>query len=160
MIGIQLLCVGSLKESWMRDGCGEYLKRISLWSRAGVTELEECRLPQNPSGSQIEDCVRKEGERILAKLSGNTRIIALCIEGKEMSSEALAGYLEKAAVDGSANAAFVIGGSWGLSEAVKGRADLRLSMSPMTFPHQLARLMICEQIYRALSISANTKYHK
>lgn len=144
----------------MREGCAEYIKRMGLWSKAAVTEIEEFRLPKEPSPAQIADGLEREGARILERLPKNARVAALCIEGKQMSSESLAAYLEDAGNGGSGTIAFIIGGSHGLSPGVKARADLRLSMSPMTFPHQLARVMLCEQIYRALSIRAGAKYHK
>lgn len=144
----------------MRAGCEEYLKRMGLWSRACVTEIEEARLPKLPSPAQIAGALEKEGQHILEKLPKNSRVVALCIEGKRMSSQELAASIARWAEQGTGEAAFIIGGSYGLSEAVKKRADLRLSMSPMTFPHQLARLMLCEQLYRAMSILGGAKYHK
>ena len=160
MIGIQVVAVGKIKEQWMRDGCAEYCKRMGLWSSVRIDEIEEHRLPAEPSPAQIAACIEKEGERILQKIAKGSRVVALCVEGKPIPSETLSGYLQKAAVDGADTACFVIGGSHGLSEAIKQRADLRLSISPMTFPHQLARVIVCEQVYRALSIAAGTKYHK
>lgn len=160
MIHLQILAVGTLKERWMREGCAEYLKRIGLWSKISVTELEEFRLPKEPSAAQIALGIEREGGRILERLPKNSRVAALCIEGKQMGSDELARYFEKCAGDGAGTISFIIGGSHGLSQPVKNRADLQLSMSRMTFPHQLARLMLCEQIYRALSITAGAKYHK
>lgn len=160
MISVQIVAVGKIKDAWMREGCAEYLKRLGLWSSASVIEVDEYRLAEHPSPAQIKECIEREGERILAKLPKGALVVALCIEGKEMSSEKLAQWLEKSAVDGASNVTFVIGGSYGLAEAVKNTARLRLSMSPMTFPHQLARVLLLEQIYRAMSINANTKYHK
>lgn len=160
MIRLEIFAVGNLKEPWMRAGCEEYLKRMGLWSRACVTEIEEARLPKLPSPAQIAGALEKEGQHILEKLPKNSRVVALCIEGKRMSSQELAASIARWAEQGTGEAAFIIGGSYGLSEAVKKRADLRLSMSPMTFPHQLARLMLCEQLYRAMSILGGAKYHK
>lgn len=160
MISVQIIAVGKIKDAWMREGCAEYLKRIGLWSTASVLEIDEHRLGEHPSGAQISDCIEKEGDRILAKIPKGAMVIALCIEGKLLSSEQLARHLEKSAVDGVSTVVFVIGGSYGLSERVKALSSLRLSMSPMTFPHQLARVLLLEQVYRALSINANTKYHK
>lgn len=160
MIRLEIFAVGNLKEPWMRAGCEEYLKRMGLWSRACVTEIEEARLPKSPSPAQIAGALEKEGQHILEKLPKNSRVVALCIEGKLMSSQELAASIARWAEQGTGEAAFIIGGSYGLSEAVKKRADLRLSMSPMTFPHQLARLMLCEQLYRAMSILGGAKYHK
>ncbi|MCQ4896848.1 23S rRNA (pseudouridine(1915)-N(3))-methyltransferase RlmH [Anaerotruncus sp. DFI.9.16] len=160
MIAVQVIAVGRLKEAWMRDGCAEYVKRLRLWSRASVVEVDEYRLGENPSPAQIRVCVEKEGERILEKIPKGARVVAMCIEGKTLSSEGLADYLALAAASGAGSLAFVIGGSHGLSDAVKDAASLRLSMSPMTFPHQLARVLLLEQLYRAFSINANAKYHK
>ena len=148
---ISLLCVGKLKEAYWRDACAEYGKRLSAFCRLTVTEVEEERLPENPSAAQIARAVQEEGRRLLAKVPAGAAVIAWCIEGKE---------LDKLAVDGVNAAALVIGGSWGLSDDVKKAARLRLSMSPMTFPHQLARVMVLEQLYRAMQISQGGKYHK
>ena len=160
MISVDIVAVGKLKETWMREGCAEYLKRMRLWGSVSITEVEEFRLPDDPSPAQIAACIEKEGERILQKLPKGAALVAMCIEGRQLSSEGLAQFFEKTANSGTSPAAFVIGGSYGLSEAVKQRAALRLSMSPMTFPHQLARVMLCEQVYRAFSINAHAKYHK
>ena len=160
MIRLEIFAVGNLKESWLRAGCEEYLKRMGLWSRVCVTELEEARLPKDPSPAQITAALEKEGQHILEKLPKNSKVVALCIEGKLLSSQELAASFGRWAEQGTGEAVFIIGGSYGLSEAVKKRDDLRLSMSPMTFPHQLARLMLCEQLYRALSILGGAKYHK
>lgn len=160
MIAIQILAVGKIKDKWMREGCAEYQKRMGLWSKCTVTEIEEYRLPNNPSAAQIEECIEKEGERLAEKIPKGAHIIALCIEGKLLSSEELSDHLQEAAIAGSGAAVFVIGGSYGLSKEIKKRAALCLSMSRMTFPHQLARVLLSEQIYRALSIAANAKYHK
>lgn len=160
MLAVNIVCVGNLKETYWRDACGEYAKRLGAFCKFGVTELPESRLPKSYSEGDIAKVVETEGARILEKIPSGSFVIAMCIEGKELSSPALAAQLEKIAVNGRSRVDFVIGGSYGLSEAVKARADLRLSMSPMTFPHQLARVMLCEQIYRAFSINADTKYHK
>lgn len=160
MTAVQVVAVGKLKEAWMRDGCAEYVKRLGLWSRASVVEVDEYRLGENPSPAQVRACVEKEGERILGKIPKGARVVAMCIEGKTLSSEGLADYIARAAASGAGSLVFVIGGSYGLSDAVKDAASLRLSLSPMTFPHQLARVLLLEQLYRAFSINANAKYHK
>ena len=160
MIGLTVLAVGKLKEPWLREGCGEYLKRLRLWSRSQVVEVEEYRLPENPSAAQIAACLEKEGERLLERVPKGAAVVALCIEGRQMPSEQLSQWIQRAASAGRGELCFVIGGSYGLSPAVKQAADLRLSISPMTFPHQLARVMLLEQLYRALSIAAHGKYHK
>lgn len=155
-----MLCIGKLKEAYLRDACAEYGKRLGAFCRLRVIELEEARVPENPSAAQIEAALRDEGRRILVKIPPGAVSIALCIEGREFSSPDFSRFLEKVAVDGAGDVALVIGGSWGLSEEVKAAARLRLSMSSMTFPHQLARVMLLEQLYRAFQISAGGKYHK
>ena len=159
MLTVRILCVGKCKEKYWREACAEYGKRLSAFCRFEVLEVDEERLPERPSKAQIESGLEQEGKRLLQK-AGSTPIVALCIEGKELSSPQLAQYVERAAVNGASSLAFVIGGSWGLWEEVKRKAVLRLSMSPMTFPHQLARVMLCEQIYRAFQIAHSGKYHK
>ena len=125
-----------------------------------IIELPEQRLPQSPSQGEIEQALDKEAALIEAKIPQGAAVVALCVEGKAMSSEQLADYLGKLAVSGTSRLCLLIGGSCGLSERVKQRAALRLSMSPMTFPHHLARVMVLEQLYRALNIAAGGKYHK
>ena len=159
MLTVRILCVGKCKEKYWREACAEYGKRLSAFCRFEVLEVDEERLPERPSKAQIENGLEQEGKRLLQK-AGSTPIVALCIEGKELSSPQLAQYMERAAVNGASSLAFVIGGSWGLWEEVKRKGELRLSMSPMTFPHQLARVMLCEQIYRAFQIAHSGKYHK
>ncbi len=159
MLSIQILCIGKLKEKYWKEACAEYAKRLSGFCRFSIVELEESRVPENPSQAQIDHALKEEGARILAK-TGSAALIALCIEGREMSSPALSKELQLAAVNGISKLAFAIGGSWGLSGDVKRAAKYKLSMSPMTFPHQLARVMLCEQIYRAFQIANDGKYHK
>lgn len=159
MYKVTLLCVGKLKEAYWRDACSEYAKRLSAFCRFSMVELPEHRLPDRPSQAQISTALEEEGRRILAA-AGTASLAALCVEGTELSSAELAGYLEKTAVHGTGSLAFAIGSSFGLADSVKLAAGLRLSMSVMTFPHQLARVMLCEQIYRAFQINANGKYHK
>lgn len=160
MYKITILCVGSLKEAYWREACAEYQKRLRPFCRFTVTEVSEERLPDKASPAQIQAVVQAEGEKLLSKLDPASLPIALCIEGKEQSSEQLAASIERLAVGGEGDITFLIGGSWGLSDAVKVRARVRLSMSPMTFPHQLARVMLCEQIYRAMQILSGGQYHK
>lgn len=160
MMTVQIVCVGKLKEAYWRDACNEYAKRLSAFCKFRIVECDEAKVPENASPAQIEDALRQEGERILSHIPGGGRLIALCIEGRPQSSEALAAHIGSLGVSGVSHVSFVIGGSWGLSPAVKKRSDLRLSMSPMTFPHQLARVMLCEQIYRAFQIHTGGKYHK
>ena len=157
---VTILCVGKLKESYWREAAAEYQKRLGAFCKVGVVEVEEARIPSNPSQAQIDAALVAEGERLLAKIPGDSLAAALCIEGKEQTSEELARWLGKAAVDGKSNIVFLIGGSFGLSPQVNQRADCRISMSRMTFPHQLARVMLLEQIYRGYQIQNGGKYHK
>ncbi len=160
MYKVTILCVGSLKESYWRDACKEYQKRLQPFCRFQIIEVAEERVPDKASAAQLRAVIDAEGERLLAKLDTASYPIALCIEGKELSSEQLAADIERLAVGGDGNITFIIGGSWGLSDAVKSRARTKLSMSPMTFPHQLARVMLCEQLYRAMQILGGGQYHK
>lgn len=160
MLNITLLCVGKLKERYWREACDEYEKRLGAFCKFRLVEVAEERAPDNPSTAQISAVVEAEGARLLTQIPKDSAVIALCIEGKEMDSPALAEYIERVALDGTSHITLLIGGSWGLSEAVKQRARLRFSMSPLTFPHQLARVMLMEQLYRSFQINKNTKYHK
>lgn len=158
MIAVTLYCVGNLKEKYWREACGEYEKRLGRFCRFSCVELEEYRLPADPSPAQIEQGLAEEGRRILSRISPKETVAALCIEGKKLTSPQLARLLEEQAMEGPL--ALVIGGSYGLSPQVKERARLRLSMSDMTFPHQLARVMLLEQLYRGFMIQSGGKYHK
>ena len=156
---IQILALGKCKEGYLREACREYEKRLSRYCRLQITELEPAVLSQNPSEKEIAVALEKEGEELLKRAKGYC--IAMCIEGKQLTSPGLAEKLEQAAQGGDSGAVtFLIGSSYGLAPAVKQRAQLRLSMSAMTFPHQLARVMLLEQIYRGYQILAGTKYHK
>ena len=160
MIRVGIICIGKLKERYLRDACAEYIKRMSRWADASVTEIAEERLPEEPSALQIENALSKEGKRILSAVPKGAQCFAMCIEGTQYSSSGFAAEIEKAAVSGCGNIVFIIGSSFGLSDEVKGFCQKRLSMSEMTFPHQLARVMLCEQIYRAFQINSGGKYHK
>ncbi len=160
MYKISVLCVGGLKEKYWREACAEYQKRLRPFCRFSVTEVAEERMPDHPSEAQLNAAIDAEGERLLQKLPISSFPIALCIEGEEFSSEKLAASIERLAVGGDGELTFLIGGSWGLSQAVKNRARLKFSMSPLTFPHQLARVMLYEQLYRAMQILHGGKYHK
>jgi len=157
---VTVLCVGKLKEGYFRDACAEYLKRLGGFAKVQVIELDEERLPDAPSPAQIEAALAAEGKRMLEKVPHGAALVALCIEGREQSSEALAATLSRWAVEGTSQVAFAIGSSFGLSPDVKAAAKLKLSMSPMTFPHGLARVMLLEQLYRAFQIESGGKYHK
>lgn len=160
MIKITVLCVGKLKESWWREACTEYAKRMSRSADFSIIEVDEERLPEGASDAQITQVLNKEGKRLLEKVPAGAKIAAMCIEGKQYTSVELAGLIDRMAVDGSGNLVFIIGGSWGLSDEVKNAASLKLSMSKLTFPHQLARVMLCEQLYRVFQINSGGKYHK
>lgn len=157
-MNVTILCVGKLKEKYWADACAEYAKRLSAFCSFRIVELPESRLPDSPSAAQIDAALAEEGNKILSCANGS--LIPLCIEGKEMPSPELAQRIEKLAVGGASSLCFVIGSSYGLSGEVKRRGSFCLSMSQMTFPHQLARVMLCEQIYRAFQIRNHGKYHK
>ncbi len=160
MIKITILCVGKLKEEYWRQACAEYSKRMTRFADFSIIEVNEERMPDEPSQAQIENTLRKEGERLIAKMPSGSAVIPMCIEGRQYDSPSLAAEIEDLASAGYSHIFFVIGGSWGLSDEVKKCAKIKLSMSKMTFPHQLARVMLCEQIYRAFQINGGGKYHK
>ena len=160
MLNVMIICVGKLKEKFWTDACNEYAKRLKGFCNFSITEVDEEKLPDTPSPAQIQNTLEKEGQRIIAKIPKNAKIISMCIEGKQKSSEKFAKEISDLALNGASTLAFIIGGSWGLSQNVKNLSVMRLSMSEMTFPHQLARVMLCEQIYRAFQITSNGKYHK
>ncbi|MBM6850608.1 23S rRNA (pseudouridine(1915)-N(3))-methyltransferase RlmH [Oscillibacter valericigenes] len=157
---VTVLCVGKLKEKFYIDAAAEYAKRLSRFCKLELVELPEERLPEDPSPAQIEAALLKEAAAIRAKFPAGAALIALCVEGELRSSEALARQMAAWAGQGVSQLVFLIGGSFGLHPSIKGSAKLRLSMSPMTFPHHLARVMVLEQIYRAYQINAGTRYHK
>lgn len=156
---ITVLCVGKLKEKFYADAAAEYCKRLSRYCKIEVTELPETRLPEDPSPAEIKKALAAEATAIRQKLEGGA-VVAMCIEGQTCSSEALSKKLVAFALEGKSKVTFLIGGSFGLDETLKKQADWRLSMSPMTFPHHLARVMLLEQIYRACQIAEGTRYHK
>lgn len=157
---ISIVAVGKIKEDFLRTACGEYIKRLGAYGKAAVTEIPESRLPDSPSAAQIGAALETEAKGILSAVPKGNAVIALCIEGEMLSSEGLSGKLCEFSARGKSGVSVIIGSSYGLSETVKKAADLRLSMSAMTFPHQLARVMAAEQLYRAMSIANNGKYHK
>ena len=148
MLYIKLICCGKLKESFYKDACAEYEKRLQAFCR-----LETCRLPE-------EGGLEKEAARIIEAIPQGAYTIAMCIEGRTISSEALADRFRQLQNSGVSKICFIIGSSEGMHDIVKQKADMRLSMSPMTFPHHLAQVMLLEQIYRALGLNAGNKYHK
>lgn len=155
-----ILCTGKLKEKFYLDAAAEYVKRLSRFCKLEIIELPEERLPEDPSPAQIEAALSKEADAVRAKLPNGCLVIAMCVEGRERSSEELARYLADSAAQGASHIVFLIGSSFGMHESLKRQAALRLSMSPMTFPHHLLRVMLLEQIYRAYQINAGSRYHK
>lgn len=155
-----ILCVGKLKEAYWRDAVAEYAKRLQRFGAFSIIELADLPEPKNASAADIQKIVAQEGEAMLAQLRPRDYVVALCIDGKQRDSLAFADDIARIESSGAARAVFLIGGSNGLSPAVIGRANAKLSFSPMTFPHQLARVMLLEQLYRARKILANETYHK
>jgi len=162
-MNIEIICIGSLKEEYLREAEREYIKRIQPYSKAIVTELREIRLPKGAGEAEEENVRCLEGETLLnaAKSKGNdTYVFALDIRGKQHSSDKFAETIQKLTLSGKSNHIFMIGGSLGLSDAVRNRADALLSFSEMTFPHQLMRVILLEQLYRAQKILRGEPYHK
>ena len=159
MLTINIICIGKLKEAYWRAAIDEYTKRMQPLCRLNIIELNEERVGDDPSDAQISRTITAESERITAKIGKSDYVIAMCVEGKNISSEELSSRLESISMTHS-TVDLIIGGSWGLSDELKARADFRLGMGKMTFPHQLCRVMLLEQLYRAFQISKGTKYHK
>ena len=157
---VTVLCVGKLKEKFYADAAAEYVKRLSRYCKLDIIELPEERLPDDPSAALIDAALAKEAAAIRGKLPPSSSLIAMCVEGRMRSSEELAHLMAAWANRGEKQLVFLIGGSFGLHPSIKSQAWAQLSMSPMTFPHHLARVMLLEQIYRAYQINAGTKYHK
>lgn len=160
MLAVHLICVGKLKEKHFAAACAEYEKRLRPLCRLQLVELPEERLPDAPAPAQIQAALAREADAILARVPRGAVLVALCVEGTMLSSEELADRLARWAVDGVSSVALVIGGSFGLHPSVKERAALRLSISRMTFPHHLARVLVLEQVYRAFQIQNGSRYHK
>lgn len=159
MIKVTFITLGKLKEKFLRDATDEYAKRLSRYCKLDIIELNPINLPEKPSQSEIDTALQKEAEMIQKRIPTDSFVTALCVEGKALSSEQLADFVDKNTNSGK-NMCFIIGSSYGMSEAVKREADLKLSLSAMTFPHQLFRVMCLEQIYRAFKINEGSTYHK
>ena len=157
---IQIVCVGKLKEKYWSDGVAEYAKRLGAYARLDIRELPDEKTPDSLSPAEEEQVRAREGERILAALRDGSHVIALAIDGEAWSSEQLAAHLDKQAVYSGGSVSFVIGGYLGLSPAVLSRADKKLSFGRMTYPHQLMRVLLLEQVYRAFKINRGEPYHK
>lgn len=159
-MNISIICIGKLKEKYWKDAVDEYMKRLGSYCAPEITELKESKLAANPSAADEAAVVEAEGREILSRINNGMYVITLEIKGKKLTSEALAAKVGELAIDGRSDIAFVVGGSLGLSKEVSGRADFRLSFSDMTFPHQLMRVILLEQIYRSFKILRNEPYHK
>lgn len=160
MLHVRLICVGKLKEAFFREALAEYEKRLGPFCKLEILELPEERLPEIPSAAEIQMALSREAVQIEKQLLKGGNLVCLCIEGSMLSSEEFSKLLSEAEQQGQGRISFVIGGSNGIAEDLKRRSKLRLSMSRMTFPHHLARVMLAEQIYRAFMIREGTKYHK
>ena len=160
MLTIKIIATGDLKEGYLREAIKEYQKRLNAWCKIEEIILKEEKLPDNPSDATIIKALECEEKRILEKIPQKAFVIAMCVEGKQLSSEELALKLGDITNRGYSELVFIIGSSFGLSNGIKARADFKLSISKLTFPHQLLRVMLHETIYRSLSIINGTKYHK
>ena len=159
-MNINIICIGKLKEKYLKDAQDEYSKRLSRFCKLKITELSEAPLSENYSDAEMYAALEKEADAINSALKGSDCIVTLCVEGKQKSSEAFADFMKKNMIEGKSNFAFIIGSSCGLSERIKKASHLKLSFSEMTFPHQLMRIILLEQVYRGFKINANEKYHK
>ncbi|MBQ9773849.1 MAG: 23S rRNA (pseudouridine(1915)-N(3))-methyltransferase RlmH [Clostridia bacterium] len=159
MIQLTVITVGNLKESYWRDAMAEYEKRLSSFCKTEIVQLKEARVSEDPSDTEISHALADEGRRILAAIPNRAYKIALCVEGEQFSSEALAKKLD-GVLAGNGSLCLVIGSSYGLSPEVKAACDLRLSVSKLTFPHQMMRVLLLEVLYRCFGILKGTKYHK
>lgn len=160
MLLVKLVCVGRMREKHYSEAFAEYAKRLGAYCRFETAEVAETRLPENPSENEITAALLKEAAEIEKQIPKGAYTIVLCIEGEGLNSEALAKTIADKAGSGVSKLCFIVGGSFGLHERIKKAADMRLSMSMMTFPHHLARVMLAEQIYRAFSINGSSRYHK
>lgn len=159
-MNISVICVGKLKERYWTEAISEYSKRLRSYCNLEIIELKESRLPDKAGPSEEQMVKESEGEEILKRIRDGMYVVTLEVNGRMLSSEKLAAKIEKLAVDGVSNIVFIIGGSLGLSEAVSCRADFKLSFSEMTFPHQMMRVILLEQVYRSFKIMRNETYHK
>ena len=159
MLSVKFITVGNLKENYLREAVAEYSKRLGGLCKFEIIQLKEAYLPENPSQTEIDAALESEGEKILAKMPPRSYKIAMCVEGTQMSSEKFAKKIEQ--ISTTANEIFfIIGSSHGISDNVKRACDFRMSISELTFPHQLMRVVLLEAVYRALNIIKGTKYHK
>ena len=160
MLAVRLICVGKMKERFFIDAFSEYSKRLQSYCRLELVELNEQRLSDNPSEGEISTALKKEAAEILKNIPADAYTVAMCVEGKQMPSEGMGKIISERESSGKPKLCFIIGGSFGLDASIKQRADQKLSMSEMTFPHHLARVMLAEQIYRGFKINEGSRYHK
>ena len=160
MLGVTVVAVGKIKEKFFSAALDEYAKRLSAYCKFDIIEVKDEKTPENPSENEKNIVLGREAERIIPKIPKGSRVVALCVEGKEVTSEGFADMLSRCSLEGGGRITFVIGGSMGLSEQVKDMADLKLSFSQMTFPHMLMRVILAEQIYRGFTIINGKTYHK
>ncbi len=160
MLGITVIAVGKIKEKFLTAALDEYAKRLSAYCRFQVVEVRDEKTPDNPSVAEKNVVLDREAQRIIEKIPKGAKVITLCVEGKQMTSEKFAELMNSSTVSGVSHLVFVIGGSMGLADKVKELSDIRLSFSEMTFPHMLMRVVLLEQIYRAFKINAGESYHK
>ena len=160
MLGVKLICVGKMRERFFADAFAEYRKRLSAYCRFECVEIPEQRLPEKPTQAEIEAALQKESQEIRKQVPEDAYLVALCVEGREAPSEFMAELLSQRENSGRPRLCFIIGGSFGLADCIKQEADFQLSMSKMTFPHHLARVMLAEQLYRGYKIREGSRYHK
>ena len=158
-MNINIICLGKLKENYLKEAISEYTKRLSRFTNINIIELPDQKIPEKSNSKIEEKILEKEGDMILSKIKEDSYVIAMCIEGTLISSENLAQTMDTLAQTKN-NISFIIGGSLGLSDKIKKRADIKISFGRITLPHQLMRVILCEQIYRAFKINANETYHK
>lgn len=160
MLSVKFICVGRMREKFYIDAFGEYAKRLQSFCRLEVSEPQEQRLSDNPSPKEIETALEREAQDIIKAIPQDAYVVAMCVEGRQIPSEAMGELISQRENSGKPKLCFIIGGSFGLAESVKSRADMKLSMSKMTFPHHLARVMLAEQLYRGFKINEGSRYHK
>lgn len=159
-MNVNIVAVGKIKEKYLKDAIDEYSKRLSRFCKLKITEVTDEPMSDRPSDSEKAAILKKEAEKISAAIGSTDVLVTLCVEGKQMKSEKFADFFADKCVSGASTFTFVIGGSLGLSDEIKAKSTLKLSFSEMTFPHQLMRVILLEQIYRAFKINANESYHK
>ena len=160
MLKIKLITTGSLSEKYWKDASNEYIKRLNSYASFSEVVLKEVRVPQNPSESDVKNALDEEAKKVLQYITSKSFVVALCVEGDQYSSPQLSELIEKATINGKSEIVFIIGSAYGLSDIIKNRADVKLSLSKLTFPHQLSKVILLEAVYRALDIAKGGKYHK